>query len=861
MKFKQEIFIFILLVFFIFSISVVSATESLDDTSTDELVLLSNNNELVDTMDVNVDKVQDDDSADLNDTAETDESENGQNQKNILSASNNGETLLGLVQEIHMNGSEYITNYGYTFEAIQQAVNNLASGGKLFLDGGHYNQTGTSHIDISRSIILYGGTSEDDTNSATLDAQGKSRAIFSHGSIDHYFYNLKIIDGYANTPISLPAESIFKNDIIYPFASLHHGGGMLLRVNSVHLSNIIVDNCSYGIYSGFGAGIAILAMNTVTIENCNFTNNHGCSGGTGLRVTATHGGQIINCSFINNYNFGDVKNAGAGLQVFSWNLNKNITISNCYFKDNSILNIDPDKVSNENHGGALCMLSPNVICESSTFINNTCSQGGAITLHTNGTVFNCTFINNTAIGKYGGAISTGLDTADITVNIVNCTFEGNQAPIGGAVQLKGNDIHITNCSFDNNSAIQGGACYIQGQRAIIENSNFTGNNATHNLRSEVRPNSTVNGYSNEGGAIYIGKISSSVTSDNAKILNSNFNSNNATNGAGIYITGQSATIQDNNFDNNTATEGAGVYIKGNSAQISDNNFTGNNVSGKGGAVYIEGDYSKFTSNNFNNNTAREIEGNEGVGLGGAIYVTGNYTNTFGNTFTHNKARNGSAIYTDGVNFTLENDKFNENQAESYLLITTAQPPESYYNEKKINVTVVHIGGDNILNAIYNKKSNTDIYLKNVTYAHSKHGNITSPDDDFYNPVNGATRNTTLYQDDREDYQLINLTITNNADNNVEYHNSTLYTDIYGNVTLIFNEGYFKKGVYTVFAEHPEDWNYQYIKNTATFTINYSLTDNKTVSNQTPYYGTEVDFNLTIYNDAEIVYNDNINSKG
>ena len=32
---------------------------------------------------------------------------------------------------------------------------------------------------------------------------------------------------------------------------------------------------------------------------------------------------------------------------------------------------------------------------------------------------------------------------DITVNIIDCTFEGNQAPIGGAVQLKGNDIHIT----------------------------------------------------------------------------------------------------------------------------------------------------------------------------------------------------------------------------------------------------------------------------------------------------------------------------------------------------------------------------------------------------------------------------------
>ena len=36
-------------------------------------------------------------------------------------------------------------------------------------------------------------------------------------------------------------------------------------------------------------------------------------------------------------------------------------------------------------------------------------------------------------------------------------------------------------------------------------------------------------------------------------------------------------------------------------------------------------------------------------------------------FDNNTARNGSAIYTDGINFVINNTKFNMNQAWSYLL--------------------------------------------------------------------------------------------------------------------------------------------------------------------------------------------------
>ena len=59
-----------------------------------------------------------------------------------------------------------------------------------------------------------------------------------------------------------------------------------------------------------------------------------------------------------------------------------------------------------------------------------------------------------------------------------------------------------------------------------------------------------------------------------------------------------------------------------------------------------------------------------------------------------------------------NDKFYHNQAFSYLLMTAAVPEESPYNSSDVNVSVIHIGGDNILNAIYNAKKPTQIYLQN-----------------------------------------------------------------------------------------------------------------------------------------------------
>ena len=803
MKFKQEIIIFLLLVFLFFSISVVSATESLDDSSTDELVLLSTNNQLVDTIDDNVDTVQSNDSADLKDTAETDESTNGQNHNNVLKISN-GKSLLKATNIMHSTGT--------TTQSVITDMIRLSNdgGGILYLDGkqfgGGYSITGVNIKDVT----VIGGTPDNPNTLATF--KDNTPITFINSKFENVTFEYLYKSTHEHAWFILFSESNLTN---CHFESLK-SETRVLNFRGCTLEYCTLNNSTSNFFMAY---IQSTAKYPSKLYYCNFTNSHhlysGDSDSNG-QFAVLAGSIMDHCNFINTSSghHGGVFCINDGHELVNRG-NFSSTVSNCNFT-----NITSRWFAIYIHApydGYENLVSKAPSMENCSFVNCTSQELGAALgiSHDNTIIKHCSFIGSN--GEKGSAIMIG------GISNPSISFEGDNT--------KGNNVTIIDCYFENNTAItHGGAVYIVGNDSKIYNCQFISNTAQDG----------------DGAAIYVDGLSTTIN-------NTIFYNHTADKGT-VYINGNNTVISKSTFENNTATNGAGVYIKGSNFEISNSNFTGNNVSGRGGAVYIEGDYSKFTNNNFNNNTAIEIVGDENVGLGGAIYVKGDHATTYSNTFNHNKARNGSAIYTDGTDFKLENDKFNENQAESYLLITTAVPKESYYDKKDINVTVVHVGGDNILNAIYNKKLNSDILLKNVTYTHSKQGPITTLNDDFHNPVNGATRDTILYQDDHEDYQLINLTITRNEDNSVEYQNATLYTDIYGNVTLMFPKGKFKKGTYTVFAEHPEDWNYQYISNTATFTI-LPLTNNKTASNQTPYYGSEIEFNLTINNPIDEVYSD------
>ena len=249
--------------------------------------------------------------------------------------------------------------------------------------------------------------------------------------------------------------------------------------------------------------------------------------------------EIKNCLFEDNWVKGKDDAFGGAIQVGLEAPSSNIRISDCTFRNNRAICIN-----GASHGGAGCVRD-GISYINCLFVGNSADQGGALTFHASGDIVNCTFINNTADKLYGGAISTGFLYDYMKLDILDCNFDGNAAPVGGAIQAKGLNILIDNSNFKNNRVTKyGGAVNIEAEDVTIQKSIFNSNVA--NI---------------DGGAVYIkGK--------NTLVKDSSFISNEAIPdadklddglGGAIYIDSSLASITNNKFRFNTARNGSAIY--------------------------------------------------------------------------------------------------------------------------------------------------------------------------------------------------------------------------------------------------------------------------------------------------------------
>ncbi|MDO5860983.1 MAG: DUF11 domain-containing protein, partial [Methanobrevibacter sp.] len=228
---------------------------------------------------------------------------------------------------------------------------------------------------------------------------------------------------------------------------------------------------------------------------------------------------------------------------------------------------------------------------------------------------------------------------------------------------------------------------------------------------------------------------------------------------------------------------------------------------------------------------------------------------YNSNFTGNTARNGSAIYNNGDNLTIEEGNFLNNQAWSYIIITITEPPSPmYYNEtQKVKINLTMVGGDNIINAIHNAEDPNQIYLYNVTYYHSTTNTTRTTSKDEIHPRDGVENSEGgkyLYQDDREDLQVINVVVTYDDDNKVILNTTgdDLRTGLYGNLTVTLDP-VLLAGNYTIFAEHPDDENYTAISNTTHFEIipYVDVSVSKTSNKDVYIVGEEAIFTIVVKN--------------
>ena len=752
-----------------------------------------------------------------------------------------GSALLFLLIIGASSAADIDINNDGTFSDVQNGINQAQSGDTIYLNNHTFTGSGSEisvaggwfsnkdKITIDGSINPNkGGTGNE---MSTLDAKSSSR-VFNIGASSITLKNIIITNG--------------------KYSGRDANAGVYSSGSNLVLENCVISNCEASSSSRGDVHSALYSENTVTLSRCTLVNNKATSTyntvtnsyvvrtasfdgsmtdcivrdnyvssigamAIGITIVGSSSNKVSNTKFMNNYATSTNGNAfGAALQVLG-------TVSNSTFEYNQA-NSDV----NNSHAGALCF-RPESTVYNCTFIGNIAYRGAATTFHASGELKDCIFINNTATG-FGGAISTGYDgTTGQKVKISNSYFEGNAAPIGGAITTHGNDITVDNSTFiSNKAADDGGAVYVVDDGITVLNSNFGNNSAK-----------------NHAGAIY-------VKGNNVKIQNATFVNNSAHFAGAVRVEGNYVNVLNATFIGNKAisdgvskSQAGALGISGNNVNIDSSYFANNTVEGDAGAIGVKGSHIKVTNSQFYSNHANPFKNDLNTGLGGAIYTMGNNVTYDNAIFRYNTAVNGSALFVDGV-ASLKNIVFYRNQAYTYALPIIVQNPKNPYGVT-VNVTVVIIGGNNIANAIHHVGQLNDISFDNVTYLFNVNGTImnrTTGADELH-PVDGVENSkngTLIYRDERENTQSINPIVIYDEDGNIIY-NETLISSIYGDVR--FSLSGLAPGNYTIKAEHPEDLFYKAIKNETNFKVVGFVDLDVDITTDKNYYGLDEEVEWTI----------------
>ena len=316
----------------------------------------------------------------------------------------------------------------------------------------------------------------------------------------------------------------------------------------------------------------------------------------------------------------------------------NISIKDSEFKQN-----------NATDGGAISYYG-DLLINNTNMTDNNATYGGAIDYRGNLTIINTHMTNNTA-EYYGGAIRNILDYEESILNITDSEFINNRVTddfpsdaMGGAIYIGpeefapglNNSAFITNTKFIKNNALIGGAIFIYGENLYIKDSTLESNSAQG------------------GGAI--------LAYANLTVTNTNMTDNDASLGGGaitFYYADESTNlnIYDSTFTRNRAEDssesgpslGGAIFIH-HSQDEEEVIIVGDNP-------VINMKNSRFTENY--------------ADIGGAIYINGTNNIILQNTnMTQNSAKQSGILYaSENSNITIERGIIKGNHAENTLLST------------------------------------------------------------------------------------------------------------------------------------------------------------------------------------------------
>ena len=566
-------------------------------------------------------------------------------------------------------------------------------------------------------------------------------------------------------------------------------GGAICGGGSAAIGKAVIVDCVFDANTS-NAGGAIYANDGIwNLTNCTISNNGSAGAGGALylsedaqmsvsggslvsNVAVTNGGAAYasckafsadDVDFISNKGELTAANNSQGGAIYfaSTSSGNERSLINCLFKENTV---DAANATTDNYvrGGAIYIQSssPNVVFTNCTFesnkqLNATSYKqhgGGAIYATKSFTARGCTFNTNDAY--LGGAVAT----EDGVSTLISCVFSSNTSGNrGGAVYSKSRaSMNFTECDFTSNvSSDNGGACWLTTTgKTTFSDCDFDGNKTEGQLGGAFYINSTgvvdidggiiENSYAggdNGGGAFY---ISGAAQID---ITDTEIRNNTAKNAGGAIWISAAAKLNVNGtakFTGNKAgTYGGAIYVKESSAatiSLNGTTFSDNESENNGGALHIQ-TTSSFQINNcyFQGNS---VTGNN---VGGAIYSNSSVTsNVISQTkFIENSAgSNGGAVNGSGK-INLNKSVFSGNAAKYGAALNTSNT--IYCNACSFTDNAASNNGTG---GVYYASSGTKAYINNSSFHNNDGSKVTTNMSDIV--VNGANlllMNSTIYEDE------------------------------------------------------------------------------------------------------------------
>ncbi|ADC46928.1 adhesin-like protein [Methanobrevibacter ruminantium M1] len=364
---------------------------------------------------------------------------------------------------------------GNTFEDIQIAIDDAQDGDTIQLNGTYLGNG--SPIIFSKNLTI-GGSGE-----TILDANGLSGIINSS------------------------SEKIVLKDLTFV-----NGSGFTVDLrenNGDNLKYCSIINCSFEKCYGDKNSAVICLNGSGIILDCDFHYTN-CT----INIMGSEDVSILNSSF--NYTGGYAIHSNSSTivkacdfyfnsffetyyentnKVYNGNivdLCKNSSISDCMFKGTYYETIIDSLVDSNTYQFSTLHVCDEVDVINCTFIRSITEFSGSAIYHFgNGSIINCTFINNSAGGSHGtpsylytqdGVVYIGSDDC----LVLNCTFINcHSNTFGGALYINARNCYVINSTFIKNSAYEGGAIYLAQGDCYVINPVFSNNKANHSLYNDI----------------------------------------------------------------------------------------------------------------------------------------------------------------------------------------------------------------------------------------------------------------------------------------------------------------------------------------------------------------------------------------